>query len=158
VSGLVETDLIPGERISPDFGLPSMNRFRIHARSIYPLGGLTAIWLASVFLCLNLFLKQGTSSDQVDERNGQRNERSTPRSFVLPATPGVAQEQEVQRLQRLDESGRCLARLRALGYELDDPSALLTARSVVAIFRFQREHGLQPTGQLSSETRQRLAC
>lgn len=95
-----------------------------------------------------------------DETDGQRNERSTPRSFILPATPAVTEEQEEgsrERAEGLDVFG-CLAKLRALGYGADNGPPLLRSMNLEAVFRFQKDHGLATTARLNGETVRMLKC
>jgi len=97
---------------------------------------------------------------QIDQSEAQRNERSTPRSFILPATPAVADEQEEQ--MRESKEGidlfHCLGELRALGYGADDRPPALRARNLDALFRFQKDRGMVPTARLDRETVRLLKC
>jgi hypothetical protein len=105
-------------------------------------------------------LRTETWRDQATEAGAQRNERSTPRSFILPATPAVAIEQEQQAREMLDgiDTFGCLHRLRALGYEADASPPALRARNLEAIFRFQKDRGMAPTGRLDRSTVKLLGC
>lgn len=98
--------------------------------------------------------------DRVGQQPSERNERSTPRSFILPATPGVAEEQERQARELTDgvDTFGCLRKLRALGYEADDAPPALRARNVDAIFHFQGDRGMNATGRLDPKTAKALGC
>lgn len=117
-------------------------------------------------LLLSKFVKQGTiglnlyGMHAVDhERGSGRNERSTPRSFILPATPAVASIQN-RREVSVDSRrmSRCVAELRLLGYQIDADEDLLNAKVVEAIFRFQAEQGLPTTGEVDELTARALRC
>jgi hypothetical protein len=97
---------------------------------------------------------------QAAEGEAQRNERSTPRSFILPATPAVTEEQEQQARGTKDglDVFRCLGTLRALGYRADDTPPALRAQNLEAIFDFQKAHGLKTTARLDGETVRKLKC
>lgn len=89
-----------------------------------------------------------------------RNERSTPRSFVLPATPAVALAQEAMKdngfsMQRLL---RCVSVLRTLGYDIEGDENLLNAKVVEAIYTFQKDRDLNPSGKLDFRTMRALKC
>ena len=68
-----------------------------------------------------------------------RNERSTPRSFVLPATPGIAFEQELQIAEKdnRDQIATCVVRLKNLGYDVGDRRPMLNVQIVEAVFTFK---------------------
>ncbi len=126
------------------------------------LHGCTAVFL--ILLC-SLYLFTLVSSDSnwsnaIREDEPERNERSTPRSFILPATPAVATEQENEQreLRRGVKPFECLGRLQALGYEADDTPPVLTARNVGAIFKFQQDWSIATTGRLDSDTVALLQC
>jgi hypothetical protein len=88
-----------------------------------------------------------------------RNERSTPREFILPATPAVALAEESRLRGPSDEDiSLCLEKLDLLGYASDGASPLITARNVTAIFHFQRDQGLVASGRLDADTMTRLGC
>jgi len=55
------------------------------------LAVLTILFAAVSVVSINkVFLTETTSHMTMDEDDSDRNENSTPRSFVLPATPAVA--------------------------------------------------------------------
>ncbi len=89
-----------------------------------------------------------------------RNERSTPRSFVLPATPGIAFEQERQVAERADQGqiAKCAGRLKDLGYELGDRRLMLNVQLVEAVYHFQTEQHLPATGRLDPATMNAMGC
>ena len=106
-------------------------------------------------LQLNLY-----GSQPVEEHNRGRNERSTPRSFILPATPGVALAQEamndtgVRKRQVL----KCVSVLRTLGYEIGGDESLMNAKVVEAIYIFQEDRHLAATGKIDDATTRALKC
>ncbi len=89
-----------------------------------------------------------------------RNERSTPRSFVLPATPGVALAQEAvnEAGDRRQQVLRCVSVLRTLGYQIDGDENLLNAKVVEALFTFQEIRQLPATGKIDDTTMRALKC
>ena len=130
-------------------------------RRLYLLHGCTIIFLATLALIAftpsSRFL---VSKEQPEGDAAQRNERSTPRSFILPATPAVTAEQENQAedaRQGVDVF-RCLSALRALGYGADDTAPALRARNLKAVFQFQKDHALRRTGWFEPETIRTLKC
>jgi hypothetical protein len=130
-------------------------------RHLYLLHGCTVVFLVTLgVLAFTPALRSAVRDGRADDNEAQRNERSTPRSFILPATPAVAEEQEQQARnakEGVDVFG-CLGRLRLLGYSADDTPPTLRARNLEAIFRFQKEHGLTPTARLDRETVTRIKC
>lgn len=96
--------------------------------------------------------------DVSDAQGIERNERSTPRSFVLPATPGIAFEQERQDVGRANLNLKCVRRLQDLGYEAEDRSLMLNIQLVEAVYRHQVMNGLPATGRLDLATMKSLEC
>jgi len=125
-------------------------------------------FLQAFIVCAALFLFMKwthPSGDQhgveVSEANDTaRNERSTPRSFVLPATPGIAFEQERQVAERADQGqiATCVGRLKDLGYDVGDGRSMLNVQLVEALYRFQIEHHLLATGHLDPATIRAMRC
>jgi hypothetical protein len=127
----------------------------------YPYTALatcTAFFLIALWFLLPLALPSlGISiEDSTDE--GKRNERSTPRSFILPATPAVAQLGENHLRMSDEDISDCLKKLEALGYNSDDTAPSLTAQNVEAILRYQDASRLKLTGQLDRDTVGLLGC
>src|SRR5262245_49453329 len=89
----------------------------------------------------------------------QRNERSVPRSFILPASPGVAFEQEAQLVDsaRKIQIANCVGALKVLGYDPGDAS-FLNAKLVEAVYTYQVTHKLPTTGRLDQQTMGMLKC
>ena len=104
---------------------------------------------------LNLY-----GSPAVGEHDSGRNERSTPRSFILPATPGVAAAQEAMNDSgiRKRQVSRCVSALRTLGYQIDGDESLLNAKVVEAIYTFQEDRHLPATGKVDDATMRALKC
>lgn len=106
------------------------------------------------------FLIETKSHMSMDEDDSDRNENSTPRSFVLPATPAVAEEQERKKAEILKEiyANKCMSKLKDLGYPIDDFDTSFNAKLVEAILGYQSKSKLNKTGQLDIETRKKLGC
>jgi hypothetical protein len=96
----------------------------------------------------------------IDEDDSDRNENSTPRSFVLPATPAVAEEQERKKTEILNgiHADKCMSKLKDLGYPIDDFETSFNAKLVEAILSYQSKSKLDKTGQLDIVTRKKLGC
>src|SRR5207253_10676868 len=130
-------------------------------RGIYLLHGCTIAFLITLgLLRFTPVLKHGIWEERIREAGAERNERSTPRSFVLPATPAVAEEQQRQAQELRDgvDALACLHRLRALGYNADDAPPVFRARNLEALSRFQSDRGIKPTGRLDRNTARLLRC
>lgn len=110
----------------------------------------------STYSLYQIFLFNDPRYAESDESDPERNEQSTPRSFVLPATPAVAIEQE----QRASEqnNGKCISRLRDMGYQIDDMDVSFNATYIKAVIEYQKINKLKITGAPDAETRKRLDC
>ena len=95
-----------------------------------------------------------------DESDPERNDQSTPRSFVLPATPAVAIEQEKRAAELRSglSTEKCIGRLRDLGYQIDDMDTSFNATYIKSIIEFQKSKGLMVTGNADVQTRAKLGC
>lgn len=132
------------------------------AYNVIYLGLQVTVVIAALGLVLSTWLHSPHLphyAAQLSEESVERNERSTPRSFILPATPGVAFEQERRRTDttQRDEIARCIAMLRRRGYRVGQDD-LLNAKLVEAVYTFQKQHGLSPSGQFDRLTMQELEC
>jgi hypothetical protein len=105
-----------------------------------------------------------TSHETSETVASERNERSTPRSFILPATPAVAYEQELRaakdsKLEATEHQlAMCATKLSDRGYDVGDEAVAFNAKLAEAIYDFQRSHDLQGTGRLDTPTISKLAC
>jgi hypothetical protein len=94
----------------------------------------------------------------------ERNERSTPRNFILPATPAVAVEQEMRSSSYSDvalsrrQLAVCAVRLIDLGYDVGDEPVAFNAKLSQAIYEYQEVHDLNKTGKLDPATIRSLSC
>jgi hypothetical protein len=130
-----------------------LRRHSVYLQGCTLLFTVTLFWWAARSLTLHPY-------DDGHQGALERNERSTPRSFILPATPAVAEEQENQlrELKTGVNSLICLQRLKALGYDADDTPPVFTARNVGAIAQFQKDRGLLKTGRFDWDTAGLLSC
>lgn len=89
-----------------------------------------------------------------------RNERSTPRSFILPSTPAVAENQESKRGVSVNgvDVGKCVAILLAAGNEIFTDDIEFNIPLKRAIFEFQERSGLEANGDLNQATARALGC
>jgi len=125
------------------------------------LAVLTILFTAvSVVSIIKVYSTETTSHMTMDEDDSDRNENSTPRSFVLPATPAVAEEQERKKIEifRGIHADKCMSKLKDMGYPIDDFDTSFNAKFVEAILSFQSKSQLNKTGQLDIETRNKLGC
>jgi len=135
-----------------------MNGFRYTS-----LLSLMVLMLAG-FIALYWFKAQGPSRETTASANSEgRNDRSTPPTFILPATPAVAREQELRLRERSDKRlavvlNKCAAELVVRGYDVGDEMVSFNAKLIEAVFTFQQEHGFVPTGKLDQRTMKALGC
>lgn len=92
-----------------------------------------------------------------------RNDRSTPPTFILPATPAVAREQELRSREHSDKKlvatlTKCSAELISRGYDVGDEMVTFNAKLVEAIYVFQQRSALTANGKLTAQTRKALGC
>jgi hypothetical protein len=126
---------------------------------------LLAITSLIYILCIALFVTNvlsvpSISYYQQSEEDPERNERSTPRSFILPSTPAVALEQEHRKkFPRIrDAYDRCLSKLIFLGYDIDDVDSTFNAKLIQAIIEFQIKNSINVTGDLDVNTKNKIGC
>ena len=86
-----------------------------------------------------------------------RNERSTPRSTVLPSTPAINKTKKLIRLPgnstKFEDTVKSMQlALTSLGYVVGNLSGELDARTIAAIYEYQEASGYLPTGILTPET------
>ena len=96
---------------------------------------------------------------QNDGMEGERNERSTPRQFVLPATPAVAEidEERRERSPEAVEMG-CLVTLAQREKLVYLGESAGSAANKAAVFEYQRDNELPANGILNVATRAALEC
>lgn len=94
------------------------------------------------------------SPDDFATTPADRNERSTPRVSVLPASPAIAhgREHSGERISL----GLAKAVLLRLGYPVGRLDNRTTAKFKAALFRYQRAHGIPSSGTLNEATLQSL--
>jgi len=114
----------------------------------------------STYSLYQIFFFNDPRYAESDESDPERNEQSTPRSFVLPATPAVAIEQEQRAIEQNNglNNGKCISRLRDMGYQIDDMDASFNATYIRAVIEYQKINKLKITGAPDAETRKRLGC
>lgn len=114
----------------------------------------------SIYSVYQIFLFNDPRYAESDESDPERNEQSTPRSFILPATPAVAIEQEQRAIEQNNglSSGKCISRLRDIGYQIDDMDVSFNATYIKAVIEYQKINKLKITGVPNAETRKKLGC
>jgi Putative peptidoglycan binding domain len=118
---------------------------------------LIVILSAVLFLALNI-LSQEKHHMMMDDH--QRNENSTPRTFILPATPAVAKEQEDRESNKniYFDKLKCVEKLERLNYDIGDELVSFNAKLKVAIYEFQKTKNIRADGILNSKTKGALGC
>ena len=130
-------------------------------KSTLILAVLTAIFFSiALFSTYKIYTKQQLAYDDEDEIDVDRNEQSTPRAFILPATPAVteAQENKKKQIAKGLNSDKCLVRLKDLGYPIDDLDSSFNAKYIEAIIKFQKSKNIQVTGLIDELTKKNLGC
>jgi hypothetical protein len=121
--------------------------------------GTTLIYALTVGAVVVLSSESNESSEAPDEDqtvDARRNESSTPRSFILPASPAVALQ-----LEQSDVAARqtsCAHKLRTIGIDVVDDKSLLESIVVSKLREFQKARGLKVTGLLDQQTIEVLGC
>ena len=120
---------------------------------------------ATYYLFLSPFIYVVLSPKNVEvealgEVDPGRNERSTPRSFILPATPAVAFEQERKEglMEQAETIRSCMLRLYDHGYQPGSLNNITGVHVLIATLEFQEDSGLSESGELDLETRKALEC
>ena len=94
------------------------------------------------------------SETAVLESAVSRNENSTPRNTVLPSSPAIAKKLKVlpgnsSKFREVITAAQVA--LVARGYEAGPINGNLQAKTMAAVFKFQRDSGLLPDGKLTPE-------
>jgi hypothetical protein len=120
--------------------------------------------LCSITIGILLFYYQVQNQNKIlykIENDPGRNEGSTPRTFVLPATPAVAEEQERKQLLllRKPQIQKCMFKLFDLGYkELGSFDDIFDIKITIALINYQRANNLKVSGKFDLETMKILDC
>jgi len=122
---------------------------------------LSIVYVAFIVLFFMQIIELDTGVAYHKPQNATgRNENSTPRTFVLPATPAVAAEQE--KLQKLlDNEPKiklCMLALIDKGYSVGNIEAVDNIHTVVSLIRFQSASHIEVTGEFDSGTAAKLGC
>lgn len=136
---------------------------KVSAPTILALTALTGFYVFAFVVTIKFDASKSDkfSTDIADEmNNGDRNERSTPRSFILPRTPAVALEQERRRsLSRPGEDqDSCVGKLLEFADGFTTFDSTFDVKAIETILAFQKRHGLNSTGRLDAATRSVLEC
>jgi len=90
-----------------------------------------------------------------------RNEGSTPRTFVLPATPAVAREQERKKglLLRKEEIQNCMVKLYDKGFRnLGSFDDFFSFKITQSIIEYQTKENIIVSGEFDKQTKLKLGC
>lgn len=130
-------------------------------RALNFLFASTLFYLVTVspFCFLWIFKDNFTKTESISVEEA-RNERSTPRSFILPANPAVAAEQQRKKMILKDRENiqRCVINLVDKGYKLANVEMITSDDVVFETIRYQLDIGIQPTGTFDKTTRLNLLC
>ena len=124
--------------------------------------GLTSIYILSIAI---YFYSQKSivpffNTKEISQEDPGRNERSTPREFILPATSAVARAQENKHKLKLQgvDIGKCLAIIRSKGFSLMSDEIIRNVELKRAIMIVQEEIDMTQTGDLDFEFATKLGC
>ena len=98
--------------------------------------------------------------DDIDIDPG-RNEGSTPRTFVLPATPAVAKEQERKQVALLkkNEIQKCMLKLYDQGLlNISNFDDIFDFKITLGIIKYQKKNQLRVSGEFDMDTKSHLGC
>jgi hypothetical protein len=119
--------------------------------------GIFVLTIASYALS-SLYSNEYTKDRAISDAG--RNEGSTPRSFILPATPAVAliQEEKVRLKENERLIKRCLLALHDLGYFIRDLDDIYDDNIPVLLLRYQMQEKIEKTAKLDPTTISNLVC
>lgn len=123
---------------------------------------LTILFTATILFVIDSGRYQlvNSSAGNLKTNDKGRNERSTPRSFILPATPAVAIRQEEKLFLRGNELQikYCMLKLYDLGYKIMNFEDIFDIHISIALIDFQSRNLLPKTGKLDERTVKLLGC
>jgi His-Xaa-Ser repeat protein HxsA len=95
-----------------------------------------------------------TRGDAQVASGSTRNEMSTPPTSILPSTPAITRKLKILpgnsgKFRELVTQAQIALLVR--GYETGEVSGELHARTVAALYRYQADKGLVPSGKLTNE-------
>lgn len=98
-------------------------------------------------------------TNNINNDDSPRNERSTPREFLLPATPAVTKIQALRNKKiKLANIINCLSLINEKGFLIYNLKDDKTANSIASIYAYQEENKLLKTGKLDLDTQLMLGC
>jgi len=108
------------------------------------------LWVAQ-----NNFIKP-----EVFQGDEGRNENSTPRTFILPANPAVAAEQErkLSLEKNREQIQRCVIALVDKGRKFSNVEKITSDDVIFETLRYQFAVNIDPTGEFDEITRKNLSC
>lgn len=134
-----------------------MNR-KFKVLFILTIFNLLAIFM-HLFLSRDEIVWDQIVSDQEMEADPGRNERSTPREFILPSTAAVAEAQESKHLALIGiNQERCFQVLRAKGHQIVSNALLHNVDLARSLVIEQRAFGVEASGKLNRTIAEKLEC
>jgi len=117
----------------------------------------------TIFAVLVIQLTHQSTESISHQYNGNdegRNERSSPRSFILPSTPAVAlvQEKKISMREQEFQIKYCMLKLHDLGYTIRGFEDIFDIKIFTALLDYQKMKGLNITGEFESKTISSLGC
>ena len=134
-------------------GAVRLQGLRAMPRAILVGGAITLSIFASLWISSAGSSEQSRDDAFADEARTSRNENSTPRESILPASPAIAaptagSSKSISTASVL----RAKAILLLLGYEVGRLDRNFSAKFKAALFRYQRAHGLAASGDFDETT------
>ena len=124
--------------------------------------GLTSIYILSIaiYIYSQKSIVPFFNTKEISQEDPGRNEQSTPREFILPATSAVARAQENKHRLKLKgvDIGKCLAIIRSKGFSLMSEEIIRNVELKRAIMIVQEEIDMTQTGNLDFEFATKLGC
>jgi His-Xaa-Ser repeat protein HxsA len=131
------------------FGIEESHRYTLAAHSSH--GSHRSHWSSS----LRIIAPSADAAPTTLEETSTRNVSSTPPNSVLPSSPAIARKLIVlpgNSKKFRDIVMRVQIALISRGYEVGAVDGSLHARTVAAIYRYQGDAGMVPSGKVTTET------
>lgn len=121
---------------------------------------MTFIFLFTLSLCWLIIRESSEFENNPAVTDTGRNEGSTPRSFILPATPAVAliQEEKVRLKENEVVIKKCLLALHDLGFFIRNIDDIYDDNIPVVLLRYQIQKEIEKTAKLDALTIRSLEC
>lgn len=124
------------------------------------LDTMTGVFTTTLVMCGLILYQSNKLANNPTAADAGRNEGSTPRSFILPATPAVAliQEEKVRLKENELTMKRCLLALHDLGFFIRDLDDIYDDNISVIVLRYQMKQKIEQSAKLDESTIVKLGC